>query len=247
MSSIRHLMSSSIIEQIQSLQTQEVDLYNQLESAVLAGKTDKTKLNEIIEKINQVATLKETLYQNLAVDLKQGRDRISSVSDQLERDIEATQVIEQQVQEARQRASKNANIRGSKTRLIELGMYEAERYQVHKNYLWYLILFFVGLIAVIVLLRYNVIPSVIGSLLISLLIVGAIIMSIYQLYDMSQRSSLDYSKYNWGFDPAQASKNYETVWEHDKNALRTVYDHVGQDIRSGIHDVNRGIQRELSK
>lgn len=234
-----------IIQQIQLLQNQEIELYAELERSVLSGQS--SSMNDVVEKIQQTSALKRTLYDNLAVDLKKGRDTVSQLSDQLERDIHATNVIEKQVEQARQRASSHANIVGNKTRLIEMGMYEAERYQVHKTYFIYLIMFLVGLIVVVVLLRFNVIPSMLGSMLITLLIVGAIIMSISQLYDMSQRSSLDYSKYNWQFDPAEASKNYETVWEHDVNSMRQIGRSIDTDIHSGAEYVSQHLNTHTKK
>jgi len=231
-----------IIQQIQLLQNQEIELYAELEKSVLAGQS--SSMDSIVEKIQQVSTLKRTLYDNLAVDLKKSRDTVGDMSKQLERDVHATNVIEKQVEQARQRAISNADVVGNKTRLIELGMYEAERYQVHKSYLLYLIMFLVGLIVVVVLLRFNVIPSMIGSMLITLLIVGAIIMSIYQLYDMSQRSNLDYSKYSWNFDKAEASKNYETVWEHDVNAMRQIGASIDSEVDSGASYISQHMKSQ---
>lgn len=205
---------SDILGQIQHLQTQETILYDELEQAKTPAEID-----QLITRIQQVSTLKETLYHTLANDLQKNKSAIENKGNQLELDIQSTQVIEQQVQQAKNRALKNANIRGNKARMVELGTYETERYRVHKSYLQWLLMFLLALIVVIVLLRYNVIPSVMGSLLISIIIVATIIMSIYQLYDMSLRSNMNYDQYTWGFDPEQAGKDYQTVWEHNVDAI----------------------------
>lgn len=231
---IRMSEPSDIVDQIQHLQTQETVLYDELEQAKTPAEID-----QLIERIQQVSTLKDTLYHTLANDLQKNKSAIENKGNQLELDIQSTQVIEQQVQQAQNRALKNANIRGNKARLVELGTYETERYRVHKSYLQWLLMFLLALIVVIVLLRYNVIPSVMGSLLISIIIVATIIMSIYQLYDMSLRSNMNYDQYTWGFDPEQAGKDYQTVWEHDVGAFRK----AKQEAETGI---NQGEQSAKS-
>lgn len=236
---------SDILGQIQHLQNQETVLYDELEQSKTPSDID-----QIITRIQHVSTLKDTLYHTLANDLQKNKSAIENKGNQLELDIQSTQVIEQQVEQARQRAMKNANVRGNKARLVELGTYETERYRVHKSYLQWLLMFLLALIVVIVLLRYNVIPSVMGSFLITVIIVATIIMSIYQLYDMSLRSNMNYDQYTWGFDPEQAGKDYQTVWEHNVDAIEkgeteaeTGINEAEQSAKSFIHSAESQVSQ----
>jgi len=234
--------SSEIVAKIQQLQNQETILYNDLEQTKSPSEVD-----DIVQRITEVSSLKDTLYNSLANDLHKSKTMFEDKSEQLELDIQSTQVIEQQIQQARKRAMKNANVHGNKARLVELGTYETERYRAHKSYLQKLLMFLAGLVVVIMLLRYNVIPSVLGSLLITLLIVGTIIMSIYQVYDMSQRSNMNYDQYTWGFDPAQASEDYQTVWEHDVGALRKLKSEATSGIQQAEQTTKSFIQSHSSQ
>lgn len=231
--------SSDILGQIQKLQNQETILYDELEQSKSPSEVD-----EIIQRITEVSTLKDTLYATLANDLHKNKTMFEDKSEQLELDIQSTQVIEQQIQHARNRAMKNANVRGNKARLVELGTYETDRYRAHKSYLQWLLIFLFALVVVIMLLRYNVIPSIIGSSLITLIIVGTIIMSVYQIYDMSQRSNMNYEQYTWGFDPDQASKDYQTVWEHDVGALRKLKTEASTGIKEAARKTQSFIQSQ---
>lgn len=211
-----YIMSSpsDILGKIQQLQNRETSLYNQLETSQNPVEVDK-----IIQEIMETSTLKDTLYHSLANDLEKGKMLVENKSEQLETDIQSTQAIEEQVEQARKRAMKNTHVSGNKARMVELGTYEVERYRVHKSYLQWLLIFLASLIVIVVLLRNNIIPSMVGTFLITAILFAVILLSIYQLYDMSRRSNMDYSKYNWNFDPAQASKDYQTVYDHDVTAL----------------------------
>lgn len=228
----------NIVSQIQSLQTQETQLYNELEASA-THQSSPQQIDDILERIQQISSLKQTLYHNLSKDLMNSKQSIESISEQILTDVESTKVIERQVQEARARAMDRANVRGNKARMVEIGMYETERYQTHKAFLQWILMFIVALIVVVVLLKYNIIPSVVGSSLMTIIIVTMIIMSIMKLYDMYQRSNMDYSKYDWSFDKAQASDKYQTVWDHDVNAIRKGETELKAGLKSATQSVNK--------
>lgn len=211
-------MADKLLEQIQHLQQQELILYNELESES-TSQPNVSEIDKIIDKIAHTATLRKTLYDKLASDLQQGKNNIQNLSKHIQDQVQSTKVIEKELKIARSKAEKHNHTKNNKLRMVELGTYEAERYRAHKNFIKILSLFLLGLVLTTILLRYNVIPSILGSTLIILIVVGAVIMSIYKLYDLSMRSNLKYNQYDWNFDRKQAESGYETVWQHDKKAF----------------------------
>lgn len=227
--SVDKSVEEKLFERIQELQEQERDLYEQLESQSTA-KPDEKAIQEIISKINETTRTRNVLYDKLSSDLNKSATNINQLSSHLQDQIETTNVIEDQLQKARERAERIKETKHDTTRMVELGQYEAERYKAHKNFIKLMIYFLLGILFIVLLLKYNLIPSAMGSGLITIIIVGALIMGGQRIYDMSSRSNLDYNKYTWSFDRDEANKGYDSVWEHDKRAFEKAEGQIENQI-----------------
>lgn len=227
-------VEKKIFDKIQELQSEELKLYNQLESQSV-GNPDPTEISQTIKSIEKTTSLRNTLYEKLQNDLNNNKKNIGNLSSHLQDQANTTQVLEQQLQEAKKRADKIKSGKTDALRMIELGKYEASRYNAHKNLIKLIIYFILGIIVVTLLLKYNIIPSVLGSGLITLLVAVGLIMVGMKAYDLSNRSNLNYDQYNWGFDRDQANKGYESVWQFDERAFEKVEGEVEGEI-PGLND-----------
>jgi len=236
-------IEKKLFNKIQELQSEELRLYNQLESQSI-GNPDPAEISQIIKSIENTTSLRNTLYEKLQNDLKKSKQDVGHLSSYIQEQIDTTQVLEQQLEESRKRAQQ---IKSSKTdvlRMIELGKYEASRYNAHKNVIKLVIYAILAVIVVTLLLKYNVIPSVLGSGLITLIVAGSIIMIGMRVYDLSMRSNLDYNQYNWSFDRDEANKGYESVWQFDERAFEKAKQGIEQEVSSETNTITKNASRE---
>lgn len=231
--SVNKSVEEKLFERIQELQTKEMTLYGTLES-LSTSNPDESEISSTIEEINQTTQLRDTLYDKLSSDLNKSADTVGSLSQHLQDQIETTNVMERQLQKARERADQIKQTKKDTNRMVQLGQYEAERYKAHKDFIKLMIYFLLALLVVVVLLRYNIIHSVLASGLITLIVALALIMGGQRMYDLYSRSNLDYTKYDWSFDREEANKGYSSVWEHDVRA----FEQAGDDISSYIPGLN---------
>lgn len=228
--SVNKSVEEKLFERIQELQDKELSLYQKLES-LSTSSPNETEISSTIEEINQTTKLRDTLYEKLGSDLNKSANTVGSLSQHLQDQIETTNVIESQIQKARERAKQISQTKKDTNRMVQLGQYEAERYKAHKDFIKLMIYFLLGLLAVVALLRYNIIPSVLASGLITIIVVLALIIGAQRIYDLNSRSNLDYTKYDWNFDREQAN----SVWEHDVRAFERAEGEVEDEI-PGLND-----------
>jgi hypothetical protein len=227
-------IEEKLFERIKELQDKELSLYQRLES-LSTSSPNEDEISSTIAEINQTTKLRDTLYEKLGSDLNKSADTVGSLSQHLQDQIETTNVIESQIQKARERAEQIRQTKKDTNRMVQLGQYEAARYKAHKDFIKLMIYFLLGLLAVVALLRYNIIPSILATGLITIIVVLALIMGAQKIYDLKSRSNLDYAKYDWNFDREQANKGYGTVWEHDDRALERAEGEVEDEI-PGLND-----------
>lgn len=232
--SVNKSVEEKLFERIQELQDKELSLYQKLES-LSTSSPNESEISSTIEEINQTTKLRDTLYEKLGSDLNKSANTVGSLSQHLQDQIETTNVVESQIQKARERAKQIKQTKKDTNRMVQLGQYEAERYKAHKNFIKLMIYFLLALLAVVALLRYNIIPSVLASGLITVIVVLALIMGGQRMYDLYSRSNLDYTKYDWNFDREQANKGYSSVWEHDVRAFERAEGEVEDEI-PGLND-----------
>jgi len=232
--SVNKSVEEKLFDRIQELQDQERDLYNQLETESTAN-PDEEKIQEIIEKIDKLTKTRDVLYDKLSTDLNKSAENINNLSTHLQDQIETTNIVENQLQKARERAEQIKQTKRDTTRMVELGQYEAERYKAHKNLIKLMIYFLLGILSVVLLLKYNVIPSIMGSVLITIIMVVLLIVVGQRMYDLSTRSNLDYKKYDWGFDADEANRGMETVLQFDEGEVKKAEGEIENGM--GLNDL----------
>ena len=120
--------SQDMINDIQSLQTMERQLFNSLETNPNLSSEQKT---QIITKIGQLSTMRINLYQTMGGVNTFFQSALSSSQGTLREQTSAIQIIEEELNQAKAQLSDMKAEKNNKLRLVEINNYFGEKYSEH--------------------------------------------------------------------------------------------------------------------
>lgn len=211
--------NEQILNDIQSLQTMEQDLFNSLETNTNLTFQQQQK---IVEKMNQLSNMRINLYKTLggvnqfygtalqvsAVTLKEQSDAIRIVESELNKSKKRLQLLE---------AEKN-----NKIRLVEINDYYGDKYIEHSNLMKIIIFTLLPIIVLAFLNNKGILPSKIYTILIVIIsAIGAFFL--WRRYaSIIMRDNMNYQEYDFYFNPATAPAASTTASTNDPWASTTV-------------------------
>ena len=209
--------NEQILNDIQSLQKMEQDLFNSLESNPNLSTDEQKKL---IEKMNQLSNMRINLYQTLSGVNNYFQSALSTSVNSLKEQSIAIGIVEDELNRAKARLRLLEEEKNNKIRLVEINTYFGDKYAEHSQ-LMKIIIF--TLIPVIILTFLNSKYLLPNMFYYPLLIIVAFIGAYYfwvRFSSIIMRDNMNYQEYNWYFDANAAPKgssSSEDPWASNMN------------------------------
>jgi hypothetical protein len=199
--------NEQILNDIQSLQQMEQQLFNSLETNTTLTPQQQ---QQIVEKMNQLSNMRINLYQTLSGVNDFFQNALSSSVGTLQEQTVAIGIVENELNQAKKRLEVLESEKNNKIRLVEINSYYGDKYAEHSQLMKIIIYTLVPVIILAFLNNKGILPSTIYYILI---IIVAIIGSYFFWRTFSSiivRDNMNYQEYDWYFDPNAAPTGSDT-------------------------------------
>jgi len=213
--------NDQILNDIQSLQKFEQQLFNNLESSTNLSVEEQQK---IIEKINQISNMRINLYKTLSNVNNFFENSLTSSIGTLKEQSVAIGIVESELNRSKKRLEILEAEKNNKIRLIEINNYYGDKYTEHSQLMK--IVIFTLIIIIIISFIYNkgFIPIMVYKFLIFIISIIGGVNFMYRYFSIISRDNMNYQEYNWKFDPNnEMSSTTTTVTTSDPWASLNTY------------------------
>lgn len=225
------------LDNIQNLQEIERYMFMNLQGVTGTGQDAETKRADIRRRINELSTIRTNLFSKMkdfylnAENVKKNNE--STLGDK----TELTMTVEKEITEIKKRLTDLKDEKVNKKRLVQLGEYEYERYEEHKQIMKVLV--YASLAVLVVLYSKTMgMPSVIGNVFIILIMAYVIYNLGTRVYWNIRRNNMDYSKIDQFDIKVRKDMQYKLLdW---KNLFRNLFgdDLCLSDIKNSMDENN---------
>lgn len=195
--------NQDILNDIQSLQNVELDLFNSLETNNNLTTTDQ---ESIINKINSISTMRIDLYQTMGGVNKFFNDALNNSRDTLQDQTATISIIEKELNNSKLRLSELKQDKINKIRLIEINDYYGQKYEEQTKLMKITVAIIIPVVILVVLRQKYILPQIVFSILLMIIILVGSVIFLRQLSYIMTRDNMSYPEFNWGFDAKNAPK-----------------------------------------
>ena len=160
------------IANIENLQKIETDLYNTLENNLNNNILTQEEQENIINKINEVSTMRINLFNSLTSSYSFYQSNVSSSNSVLNNQIASLNIANEQLNSLKIRLNKIMNKNINNRRLIEINTYYGKQYDAYSSVMKYILIICVPILILSILSNKNIIPENIYSLLVIIIYIS---------------------------------------------------------------------------
>ena len=187
--------NEQILNDIQSLQQMEQQLFSNLESNPNLSTTEQ---QQIIEKMNQLSNMRVNLYQTLSGVNNYFENALNTSIGSLKEQLVAIDIVENELTRAKGRLEILEEEKNNKIRLVEINSYFGDKYAEHTQLMKIIIFTLIPVIILALLNNKGILPNTIYYILIAIVsIIGAYFFWI-RMVSIWMRDNMNYQEYNWG-------------------------------------------------
>lgn len=193
--------TTQILNDIQSLQTIERELFSSLEENT--GLTSQQQ-DQIIEKINNISKMRVNLYETLNGVNSFFQNSLANSKGTLTEQTVAIDIVEKELNMSKRRLKVLEEEKNNKIRVVEINNYYGQKYAEHSDLMKIIVIMLVPILILAILFNKGLIPVKIYYILIGII---AIIGGVYiwkTVFSIMLRDSMNYQEYDWYFDPSTA-------------------------------------------
>lgn len=202
--------NSQILNDIQSLQTIEKQLFTNLEENTGLSTDQQEK---IIQKINDISKMRVNLYQTLNGVNSFFQNALQNSKGTLLEQSAAIDIVEQELNTAKRRLKIIEEEKNNKIRIVEINNYYGQKYEEHSSLMKIIILMLIPILILAILFKKGFIPEKLYYIIIVIIsFIGAVFIWKTVLSIMT-RDSMNYQEYNFSFDPNAAPESNTTTTE----------------------------------
>jgi hypothetical protein len=193
--------NEQILNDIQSLQQMEQQLFNNLETN---PNLTSTQQQDTITKINQISQMRINLYQTLTGVNGFYQNALSSSIGTLQEQTSAIAIVENELNNAKKRLEMLEVEKNNKVRLVEINDYYGDKYAEHSQLMKIVIFTLIPIIILAILNSKGFLPTNIYYLLLAIISVIGAIYFWYRFASIIKRDNMNYQQYDWYFNPSTA-------------------------------------------
>jgi hypothetical protein len=193
--------NEQILNDIQTLQTMEQQLFSNLETNTNLTYDEQM---QIIQKMNQLSSMRVNLYKTVGSVNNYFQNALTSSQGTLKEQTAAISIIEEELNKSKRRLEMLQQEKNNKIRLVEINDYYGSKYAEHGKLMKIIIFTLVPVIILAVLNTKGILPNNIYYILITIVsIIGAVFFW-KTMASILTRDNMNYQEYNWFFDPDSA-------------------------------------------
>ena len=192
--------NAQILNDIQKLQKIEQDLFMSLDNPQMQPASS----TKIISKINDVSQMRINLYKLLNNLNGNYQSSLTNSREVLSEQNVAIEIVETELNRAKQRLAVIEEEKNNKIRLIEINTYYGQSYDEHANMMKLFIYILIPIIGLAFLFKQGFIPSSIYTILNVVIIIIGLILLWRNYSKIYMHDKLNYPEYNWSFDASTA-------------------------------------------
>ena len=199
--------TSQILNDIQSLQTLEQELFSSLEENT--GLTTEQQ-QKIVEKINSISKMRINLYETLNGVNSFFQSALANSKGTLTEQTSAINIVEKELNSSKKRLKMLEEEKNNKIRLVEINDYYGQKYSEHSDLMKTVVIMLVPILILAILHNKGILPTNFYYILIAIiaLIGGIFIWRI--VFSIVLRDRMNYQAYDWYFDPSTAPTSTTT-------------------------------------
>jgi hypothetical protein len=213
--------NSQILNDIQSLQTIEKQLFSNLEENTGLSADQQQK---IIQKINDISKMRINLYQTLnGVNSFFQNALVNSKGTLMEQSV-AIDIVEQELNVAKRRLKVLEEEKNNKIRIVEINDYYGQKYEEHSSLMKIIVVMLIPILILAILHNKGIIPERFDKVYYFLIVIISFIGAVFIwriVLSIMTRDSMNYQEYNFAFDPNSAptadSVTTTDPWETNAN------------------------------
>tara|TARA_A100001015_G_scaffold257627_1_gene300349 strand:+ start:3339 stop:4151 length:813 start_codon:yes stop_codon:yes gene_type:complete len=189
---------ANTIQTIKTLAEHEKHMFNNLQK--LNNKNDPNgNQKKIIEKkVNELSSMRMNLFKKLKSMYSDTQASTHSNRKDLADQLTVVSVMEEELNNIKNRLSQLKSEKSNKIRMVQLGDYEYDRYNAHKKIFKTIVYGAFILLILSYVMRFPWFPTKIGVILVLLILAWIVISTAGQIYDNARRDNIDYDKYDQG-------------------------------------------------
>jgi hypothetical protein len=186
--------NEQILNDIQSLQQMEEQLLSNLETN---PNLNYQQQQDIIQKMNQLSTMRINLYQTLSGVNGFFQSALSSSIGTLQEQTSAIAIVENELNQAKQRLEVLEEEKNNKVRLVEINDYYGDKYAEHSQLMKIVIFTLVPIIILIFLKNKGIIPNMVYTVLVVIIALIGVYFFWYRFGSIITRDNMNYQEYDW--------------------------------------------------
>ena len=205
-----------ILANIEKLQTTEQQLISQLDTYTSEGGFTSTDpvIVKLLEQINNIAASRISMFNIISNNATILQTGVSQTRTDLVNQMTLLNVVEDQLNQARQKIDNLYSKNDTKMRMVQINTYYGQRYEAHSEIMKKIIIICIPLLILFILKKKGLIPETISNYLIGIVIaVGAFIL-IQNVWDIFTRSNMNFNEYDWKYEDPMAQA--PSIWEYNK-------------------------------
>jgi len=193
--------NEQILNDIQSLQQMEQQLFNNLETNTTLTSEQQ---QQVIQKMNQLSNMRINLYQTLSGVNSFFQNALSSSVGTLKEQTIAIGIVESELNRAKRRLDILKDEKNNKIRLVEINDYYGDKYAEHSQLMKIIIFTLIPIIILALLNNKGILPSSFYYILIVIISLISAYFFWRRYASIIMRDNMNYQEYNFYFDPNAA-------------------------------------------
>lgn len=213
---------------------------------------DYGKQGRIMDQIDQLTQMRMNMFKQIQSQFGGDQNDLTGTQKSLASQLALAKVAEGQLADMKRQIRKLEDMKNNKLRMVEIGSYEAQRYEAYKTVMFYIFLTAIAMVIVNKTAQLGILPEFLSTGLVAVALVAGAVMVGRKLLDIGSRSPLNFDKYDFSSETViqQTQPGYETVLEHDKRAfakmvygVETSYDDARQQLSGYTKSAGEEIQK----
>jgi hypothetical protein len=193
--------NEQILNDIQSLQTMEKQLFNSLETNPNLTTEQRAK---IVEKMNQISNMRINLYQTISGINTYFQNALHSSQGTLTGQTAAISIVENELNQAKKRLSLLEVEKNNKVRLVQINDYYGDKYVEHGELMKIIIYILVPVIILAILNNKGILPNTIYFILLAIIAMIGGYFFWKRFISIIRRDNMNYQTYDWPFNASSA-------------------------------------------
>ena len=166
------------------------------------------------------------LYQTLGNLSSLYESAVLNSQGSLSEQTQIIDIVENQLNQAKQKLSLLETEQNNTLRLIEINDYYGEKYSEHSSLMKYIIFMMIPIIIITFLFNKGLLPKMIYYILLGIIAIIGCIFIVYRLLSIWNRDNMNYQAYSWSFNAKDApstinNSNNNDPWLSNNSLLGT--------------------------